>query len=81
MLQQLLKEIESRNSMDIAGLAVRLGTTPEMVKTMLEHLEHSGALEKNECNEGGCQGCGLANQCHISERENKLWEYKIPAKG
>jgi len=81
MLKQLLNEIASKNTIDTAALAARLGTTPEMIDTMLEHLERSGALEKIQSCNGACQGCGLASQCRISERENKLWEYKIPAKG
>lgn len=81
MLKQLLTEIASRNTIDTAGLAARLGTTPEMVDAMLEHLERNGALGKIQSCDGACQGCGLAAQCRTSERENKVWEYKIPAKG
>lgn len=80
MLKQLLQEIALGNTMDTAGLAVRLGTSPEMVKSMLEHLERSGALEKVQCQVDSCQGCGLADQCHYNVGKSGLWEYKIADK-
>jgi len=81
MLTQLLKEIAAMNTVDTAGLASRLGTSPEMVNAMLEHLERSGALQKTQSCNSACQGCGLAAQCHTGGRENRLWEYKIPSRG
>lgn len=80
MLSQLLNEIALENALDTAGLAVRLDTSPAMVKAMLEHLERSGALEKIECCDGGCQACALASQCRTTESGNRLWRYEIPPK-
>lgn len=81
MLKQLLQEIALGNTIDTTGLAARLGTSPEMVKAMLEHLERSGALINTQLCKGTCQGCGLAAQCHVGVNENKVWEYKIPTPG
>jgi hypothetical protein len=81
MLKQLLQEIALGNTIDTAGLATRLGTSSEMVKAMLEHLERSGALINTQSCKGDCQGCGLAAQCRIGMNENRVWEYKIPTPG
>ncbi len=81
MLNQLLDEIAKGDALDIDGLAVRLHTSPGMVKAMLEHLERNGTLAQFLSCGDSCSGCGLAAQCHSNEKGNRLWEYKIPNRG
>ena len=63
MLEQLLTELRSGGTFETGELAARLGTTPEMVKVMLEHLQRSGYIQPfNTCNDA-CTSCSLSGSC------------------
>lgn len=63
MLMRLLDEIRSRGTQDPHSLAARLGTTPEMVKALLEHLQRSGYLHPYTGCAEGCGACSLQADC------------------
>ena len=64
MLQKLLAEIQSGGTLEPGVLAARLGTSPQMVRVLLEHLERLGRLQPmQDCAPQNCGGCGLAASC------------------
>jgi hypothetical protein len=74
MLQQLLQEIRAGNTLEINVLATRLNTTPQMVTTLLEHLQRAGYLRPYAACGDGCQGCGLKTDCAgPGKTEPRLW--------
>jgi len=77
MLEQILQEISSGNSLDVNRLAARLDTSPEMVAALLDHLSRIGVLENIKCRAQSCKGCHLINQCGSAKKENRLWMFKI----
>jgi hypothetical protein len=63
MLEKLLSEIRAGGTFESGDLASRLGTTPEMLSAMLEHLQRSGHLQPfNTCSDA-CAECNLSNSC------------------
>ena len=48
MLQQLLTEIRTGGTLEVNSLATRIGTSPQMVHAMLEHLRQSGMITNYE---------------------------------
>jgi len=75
MLQKLLFEIQSGGTLEPGVLAVRLGTTPQMVQVMLEHLERMGMLQiLQACSTQGCQGCDLACSCSSASARGRVWK-------
>lgn len=76
MLEQLLAEIRSGGTLEVGALSKKLGTTPQLVEAMLEHLQRAGYIRPYEnCGEG-CNGCSLKAQCGLSHRNTplKLWQ-------
>ena len=76
MLEKLLNEIRSGGTYEARTLAARLGTTPEMVQAMLEHLHRLGLLKPYQnCGEG-CSGCSLQSDCHTTDSSIglRLWQ-------
>jgi hypothetical protein len=67
MLEKLLAEIRSGGSFETGRLAARLGTTPEMVSAMLEHLQRSGYIRPYETCGEGCGGCSLRAGCNTQQ--------------
>jgi hypothetical protein len=64
MLEQLLAEIRSGNTLEVNALASRLNCSPEMVRAMLEHLARIGLLQPfSTCSDGRCGGCSLSDAC------------------
>ena len=75
MLHELLNEIQSGGTLEPGILADRLGTTPEMVSIMLEHLERLGKLQAlTDCSPQGCDGCGLSTLCLPRSSRGKVWQ-------
>ncbi len=75
MLQKLLTEIQSGGTLEPGLLAARLGTSPAMVQSMLEHLEHLGKLRAlPACNTRACEGCGLSTLCLPKNDRGRVWE-------
>jgi len=77
MLQKLLDEIREGGTLEPTQLALRLDTTPEMIKTMLDHLAHLGILRENlDCPTEQCSGCELQSSCHQPVSfQTKIWGY------
>jgi hypothetical protein len=73
MLQQLLKEIRTGGTLETHALAKRLGTTPQIVRAMLEHLDRLGLVEAYADCSDGCRGCDLSPSCgHTAQ--GRLWK-------
>jgi hypothetical protein len=63
MLEQLVKEIRAGGTLEVGELAIRLGTTPQLIEVMLEHLQRSGLIQAYVSCSDGCLGCGLQDAC------------------
>ena len=77
MLEQLLKEIRAGGTLETGKLAARLGTTPQLIEAMLEHLQRAGLVEPYINCVDGCQGCGLREACQTrGDTSVRLWQSK-----
>ncbi len=76
MLEQLMAEIQTGGSWDTQALAVKLNTSPEFVKAMLEYLERNGQIHSYLACDSGCGQCGLKSMCSSVQatRGVKLWQ-------
>lgn len=76
MLEQLLAEIRAGGTLEVGALSKKLGTTPQMVEVMLEHLQRSGYIRPYETCGDGCGGCSLKTECNHTERVDllKMWQ-------
>lgn len=76
MLEQLLAEIRSGGTLEVSALSKKLGTTPQLLEVMLEHLQRSGYIRPYETCGDGCGGCSLKTDCNHAERVNllKMWQ-------
>ncbi len=72
MLEQLINEIRLGGSLETNRLAVRLGTSPELVRAMLEHLQRLGLIRDYVYCGDGCQGCDLRGSCSVKPPV-RLW--------
>jgi hypothetical protein len=63
MLEQLVKEIRAGGTLETGDLAIRLGTTPQLIEVMLEHLQRSGLIQAYVSCSDGCLGCSLQDAC------------------
>ncbi len=73
MLERLLNEIRLGGTLETKVLAARLGTSPELVAAMLEHLQRLGLIKGYEDCSGGCNGCGLKEACG-TRPALRLWQ-------
>ncbi len=73
MLEELLKEIQAGGTLETHELAKRLGTTPELVEAMLEHLQRAGLIKPYVNCGDGCQGCSLRDACG-TQSTVRLWQ-------
>lgn len=76
MLDRLLAELNSGQTMSVEGLASRLETTPALVEMMLEHLQRQGSIETVETCGEGCEVCPLGALCK-PEKRRRLWQIKL----
>ncbi len=76
MLQQLLTEIRTGGTLEVNSLAARIGTSPQMVHAMLEHLRQSGMITNYDSCGDTCGGCALSNDCRKQD-ENPMDTNKI----
>ena len=74
MLKQLINEIRAGGTLETSILAARLGTTPQLVEAMLEHLQRSGLIEAYVNCGDGCLGCGLQDACRKTPGTIRLWQ-------
>lgn len=74
MLEQLMNEIRLGGSLETNRLALRLGTSPELVRAMLEHLQRLGLIKSyTDC--ASCLGCNLQEACAVKPSV-RLWQSK-----
>jgi hypothetical protein len=73
MLDELLKEVRAGGSLETGVLAARLGTSPQLIVAMLDHLQRLGLIKTYVHCADGCQGCSLQGDC---ARKNtvRLWQ-------
>ena len=77
MLQKLLELIRSGGTFEVRSLAMQLGTTPELVLMMLEHLEHLDVVKAKTNCDNGCDHCGLKLDCKVGNmklQNSHVWE-------
>lgn len=75
MLEQLVKEIRAGGTLEIGELATRLGTTPQLIEVMLEHLQRSGLIQAYISCSDGCLGCSLQDACKKPNQGMlRLWQ-------
>ncbi len=76
-LEQLVKEIREGGTLETGALAVRLGTTPQLIEAMLGHLQRSGLIQAYMSCGDGCQGCSLQDACKKPDQSTMhLWQSK-----
>ncbi len=73
MLEQLLSEIRQGGSLETSVLAARLGTSPQLVAVMLEHLRRMGLIEDYVDCANGCGGCSLKSAC-APRKTVRIWQ-------
>jgi hypothetical protein len=74
MLEQLVNEIRAGGTLETGALAARLGTTPQLVEAMLEHLQRSGLIQTYVSCSDGCLGCNLQDACRKTPGAIRLWQ-------
>ncbi len=74
MLEKLLQEIRAGGTLETRTLAARLGTTPQLVEAMLEHLQRSGTIQAYLNCSNGCLGCSLQDSCKKAPGNVRLWQ-------
>lgn len=75
MLEQLVNEIRAGGTLETGDLATRLGTTPQLVEAMLEHLQRSGLIQGYASCNDGCLGCSLTDICKKPNAGTlRLWQ-------
>ncbi len=79
MLKQLIDEIRAGGTLETRTLATRLGTTPQLVEAMLEHLQRSGLIKAYTACNDGCLGCSLQDACKKTPDTIRLWQSTTPA--
>ena len=80
MLEQLVKEIRAGGTLETGDLAARLGTTPQLIEVMLEHLQRSGLIQAYVSCSDGCLGCNLQDTCNKQIAGTiRLWQSKTEA--
>ncbi len=80
MLKQLINEIRAGGTLETGTLAAHLGTTPQLIEAMLEHLQRTGLIQAYvSCNDG-CLGCNLQDACRKpSSGTMRLWQIAASA--
>jgi len=75
MLQLLLDEIRAGGTLETRALALRLGTTPQLVEAMLAHLQRAGHIQDYAGCTDGCQGCRVRGACRPAPQERlRVWQ-------
>ena len=75
MLERLISEIRRGGTLETGVLAARLGTSPQLVAAMLEHLQRLGLIQGYVDCGSGCGGCSLRDGC-VSKADVRLWQSK-----
>lgn len=72
MLEELMNEIRQGGTLDVARLASRLDTSPQMVQAMLEYLRRVGVLLAYESCAETCVGCSQSQACSWQKKDGRL---------
>jgi hypothetical protein len=75
MLEQLMNEIRAGGTLETRTLAARLGTSPQLIEAMLEHLQRVGLIQDYVSCGDGCQRCSLRDACG-KPSAIRLWQSK-----
>jgi len=81
MLEKLLAELRAGGTFETGELAVRLGTTPELLSAMLAHLQRVGLIQSFDTCSDACAECSLSNACRQPDPDKKslhLFSVNIP---
>ena len=70
MLEKLLAELRTGGTFETGELAVRLGTSPELLGAMLEHLQRSGHIRSFDTCNDACVECSLSSSCRQPQPES-----------
>ncbi len=73
MLTHLMDDIHGGGTLEVTALAAKYGTTPELIRAMLGHLERLGVVAAYTDCTGGCNGCALSDGCERKASVN-LWK-------
>lgn len=77
MLEKLVNEIRAGGTLETGTLAAHLGTTPQLVEAMLEHLQRAGLIRTYIRCTDSCGGCNLRDACNgKSQSTVRLWQSK-----
>ena len=77
MLEKLLQEIRAGGTLETRTLAARLGTSPQLIEAMLEHLQRSGLIQDYVNCGDGCLGCSVRDACNKqAQGAIHLWQSK-----
>lgn len=75
MLEKLVNEIRSGGTLEAGALAIRLGTSPQIIEAMLEHLQRIGYIKTYANCGDSCQGCSLNEACGKPRQNSlRLWQ-------
>lgn len=76
MLEQLISEIRAGGTLETKTLATRLGTSPQLIEAMLEHLQRNGLIQAYDNCGDGCEGCSLKSGCSPGGKAGavRLWQ-------
>jgi FeoC like transcriptional regulator len=82
MLEKLLAELRTGGTFETGELAVRLGTSPELLGAMLEHLQRSGHIRSFDTCNDACAECSLGKTCRPQtdgspDKEMRLYSVNI----
>ena len=73
MLERLLSAIRDGGALETGVLAARLGTSPQLVAAMLDHLQRLGLIGGYATCSDGCGGCSLQDACSARPAPH-LWQ-------
>jgi Mn-dependent DtxR family transcriptional regulator len=77
MLEQLIQEIRMGGTLETRVLAARLGTSPQLIEAMLEHLQRNGLIQLYMNCSDRCLGCNVRDACNKAAQSNlRLWQSK-----
>jgi hypothetical protein len=75
MLAQLVGKLEAGGTLDTAALSAELGTSPELLEAMLEHLGRLGFIRPYTRPSEACGDCGFKANCGSGlDGGIRLWE-------
>ncbi len=75
MLAKLLEEIQQHHTLDARTLSKIMGTTPQMIESMIEMLIRMGQIKQMDiCSSSHCDSCPVVQLCSTSENKPQIWQ-------